>query len=51
MLESEMPPAHHQLEQEPSRLQRYHCRIVQDDGRSVPLDDIYPVVRPAYPVQ
>ena len=36
---------------EPSRLQRYHCRIVQDDGRSVPLDDIYPVVRPAYPVQ
>jgi len=33
---------------EPSRLQRYHCRIVQDDGRSVPLDELFPIVRPAY---
>ena len=27
---------------EPRRLQRFHCRIVQDDGRSVPLDELYP---------
>ncbi|MCG8370766.1 MAG: FMN-binding glutamate synthase family protein [Proteobacteria bacterium] len=27
---------------EPRRLQRFHCRIVQDDGRSVPLDRLYP---------
>ncbi|MDJ0708898.1 MAG: FMN-binding glutamate synthase family protein [Woeseiaceae bacterium] len=27
---------------EPRRLQRFHCRIVQDDGRSVPLNEIYP---------
>lgn len=32
---------------EPSRLQRHHCRIVRDDGRSVPLDSIYPVVTPS----
>ncbi len=30
----------------PSKLQRFHCRIVQDDGRSVPLDEIYPLVAP-----
>ncbi len=29
---------------EPRRLQRFHCRIVQDDGRSVPLDELYPGV-------
>ncbi len=29
---------------EPRRLRRYHCRIVQDDGRSVPLDQLYPGV-------
>ena len=29
---------------EPRRLQRFHCRIVQDDGRSVPLDELYPEV-------
>jgi hypothetical protein len=23
-------------------LRRFHCRVVQDDGRSVPLDEIYP---------
>jgi glutamate synthase domain-containing protein 2 len=31
---------------EPRRLRRFHCRIVQDDGRSVPLDEIYPDVGP-----
>ncbi len=29
---------------EPRRLKRFHCRIVQDDGRSVPLDELYPEV-------
>jgi len=27
---------------EPRLLRRYHCRIVQDDGRSIPLDELYP---------
>ena len=27
---------------EPRRLRRYHVRIVQEDGRSVPLDELYP---------
>ena len=27
---------------EPRQLRRYHCRIVQDDGRSVPLNELYP---------
>lgn len=27
---------------EPRHLQRFHCRIVQDDGRSVPLNELYP---------
>ena len=27
---------------EPRQLRRYHCRIVQDDGRSIPLDELYP---------
>jgi glutamate synthase domain-containing protein 2 len=27
---------------EPRRLRRFHCRIVQDNGRSVPLDELYP---------
>jgi len=31
---------------EPRQLKRYHCRIVQDDGRSIPLDELYPDVRP-----
>jgi glutamate synthase domain-containing protein 2 len=26
----------------PRALQRYHCRIVQSNGRSVPLDELYP---------
>ncbi len=29
---------------EPRKLQRFHCRIVQDDGRSLPLNEIYPDV-------
>ena len=29
---------------EPRQLRRYHCRIVQDDGRSIPLSDLYPEV-------
>ena len=29
---------------EPRRLKRFHCRIVQHDGRSVPLNEIYPDV-------
>ncbi len=27
---------------EPRRLRRHHCRIVMADGRSVPLNDLYP---------
>ena len=27
---------------EPRRLRRMHCRIVQDDGRSIPLDEMFP---------
>jgi len=27
---------------EPRKLRRYHCRVVQEDGRSVPLDELYP---------
>jgi glutamate synthase domain-containing protein 2 len=27
---------------EPRRLKRYHCRIVGEQGRSVPFDEIYP---------
>jgi len=29
---------------EPRRLRRFHCRIVQEDGRSIPLDEMYPDV-------
>ncbi|MDJ0698685.1 MAG: FMN-binding glutamate synthase family protein [Woeseiaceae bacterium] len=32
---------------EPRRLQRFHCRIVQDDGRSVPLNELYPGIQSA----
>jgi len=31
--------------QEPRRLKRFHCRVVQSDGRSVPLDTLYPDVQ------
>ena len=30
---------------EPRRLKRFHCRIVQSDGRSIPLDTLYPDVQ------
>ncbi len=33
---------------EPRRLRRFHCRIVQDDGRSKPLNELYPDVESAY---
>ncbi len=29
---------------EPRGLRRHHCRIVQDNGRSVPVDELYPTV-------
>jgi glutamate synthase domain-containing protein 2 len=32
---------------EPRGLRRFHCRVVQDDGRSKPLDELYPTVSPA----
>jgi glutamate synthase domain-containing protein 2 len=32
---------------EPRLLRRYHCRVVQADGRSIPLDQLYPDVAPA----
>lgn len=31
---------------EPRRLQRFHCRIVQANGKSVPLDELYPNQEP-----
>jgi glutamate synthase domain-containing protein 2 len=33
---------------EPRGLKRYHCRIVQANGRSVPLDELYPIQPAAY---
>ena len=30
---------------EPRQLRRFHCRMVQDDGRSQPLDELYPEIR------
>jgi glutamate synthase domain-containing protein 2 len=33
---------------EPRGLKRYHCRVVQSDGRSIPLDELYPEVESAY---
>ena len=36
---------------EPRQLRRFHCRVVQDNGRSVPLDEIYPDQAAADPVQ
>lgn len=32
---------------EPRGLRRFHCRIVQNDGRSKPLDELYPDVQSA----
>ncbi len=31
---------------EPRQLKRFHCRIVQEDGRSIPLNELYPDVAP-----
>ena len=31
---------------EPRLLKRFHCRVVQQDGRSAPLDELYPDCRP-----
>ncbi len=31
---------------EPRRLRRYHCRIVQPNGKSIPLDELYPDQHP-----
>ena len=36
---------------EPRQLRRFHCRVVQDNGRSVPLDEIYPDQVCAEPTQ
>jgi glutamate synthase domain-containing protein 2 len=33
---------------EPRGLRRFHCRIVQEDGRSIPLNELYPDVESAY---
>jgi len=33
---------------EPRRLRRFHCRVVQEDGRSIPLDQLYPEVQSTY---
>ena len=29
---------------EPRGLRRYHCRVVQNDGRSIPMDELYPQI-------
>jgi hypothetical protein len=31
----------------PRALKRYHCRIVQANGRSIPLDELYPETQTA----
>lgn len=31
---------------EPRGLRRFHCRIVQEDGRSIPLNELYPDASP-----
>jgi glutamate synthase domain-containing protein 2 len=31
---------------EPRQLKRFHCRVVQANGRSIPLDELYPDVTP-----
>ncbi|MGI9308039.1 MAG: FMN-binding glutamate synthase family protein [Gammaproteobacteria bacterium] len=32
---------------EPRRLRRMHCRVVQTNSKSIPLDELYPDVKPA----
>jgi len=29
---------------EPRQLRRFHCRVAQEDGRSIPLDELYPEI-------
>ena len=31
---------------EPRRLRRFHCRVVQPNGRTVPLDELFPYPQP-----
>jgi glutamate synthase domain-containing protein 2 len=31
---------------EPRGLRRFHCRVVQTNGRSVPLNELYPDIEP-----
>jgi glutamate synthase domain-containing protein 2 len=33
---------------EPRGLRRFHCRVVREDGRSIPLDELYPEVQSKY---
>jgi hypothetical protein len=33
---------------EPRKLRRFHCRVVQANGRSIPLDELYPEAQSAY---
>ena len=32
---------------EPRGLKRFHCRVVQPNGRSIPLDELFPDVKPS----
>ena len=32
---------------EPRQLKRYHCRLITQDGRSRPMDELYPPVNPS----
>ena len=34
----------------PRALKRFHCRIVQSSGRSVPLDELYPPASSRLPI-
>ena len=33
---------------EPRRVRRFHCRIVQNNGRSKPLNELYPDIEPRH---
>ena len=34
---------------QPRRLRRYHMRLVQENGRSIPYNELYPEFRPNQP--
>jgi hypothetical protein len=34
---------------EPRQLRRFHCRVVTDNGKSIPLDELYPDQLPSAP--